>query len=75
MLHNKEQFALQSTEQFTVQPSVHPTVHSNCVYGVTVLAIVAIRVYVSFSYNAFQPKNKKLINEKQDQPPKRRHTL
>ena len=53
ILHNKEQFALQSTEQSTVQPSVHPTVHSNCFYGVTVLAIVVIGVYVSFAYNAF----------------------
>ena len=43
------------------------------VYGVGILAVLAIGVCVFFTYNTFQPK--KLINEKQDQPPQRRHIL
>ena len=43
------------------------------VYGVGILAVLAIGVCVFFTYNTFQPK--KLINEKQDQPPKRHHML
>ena len=42
------------------------------VYGVGMLAVLAIGVCVFFAYNTF-PKNEKLVNEKQDQPPKRRH--
>ena len=38
-------------------------------------AVFAIGVCVFFAYNTFQPKNEKLVNEKQDQPPKRRHML
>ena len=69
ILRNKEQFTGQSTEQ----PSVQSTVQSNYVYGVGILAVVVIGVCVFFAYNTFQPK--KLVNEKQDQPPKRRHML
>ena len=43
------------------------------VYGAGILAVLVIGVCVFFTYNTFQPK--KLINEKQDQPPKRRHLL
>ena len=43
------------------------------VYGVGMLAVYAIGVCVIFAYSTLQPK--KLINEKQDQPPKRRHML
>ena len=43
------------------------------VYGVGILAFLAIGVCVFFVYFTFQPK--KLINEKQDQQPKRRHML
>ena len=44
------------------------------------MALVYLRslplVYVYFfTYNTFQPKNKKQVNEKKDQPPKRRHML
>ena len=49
--------------------------NDNYVYGVGILAVLAIGVCVFFTYNTFQPKNKKLVNEKQDQPPKRRHML
>ena len=45
------------------------------VYGVGMLAVLAIGVCVFFAYNTFQSKNKKLVNEKQDQLPKRRHML
>ena len=45
------------------------------VYGVGMLAVLAIAVCIFFAYNTFQPKSKKLFNEKQDQPPKRRHLL
>ena len=44
------------------------------VYSVSMLAVLAIGVCVFFAYNTF-PKNKNLVNEKQDQPPKRRHML
>ena len=77
ILCNKEQSTVQSTEQSSVQsteqPSVQSTVQSNYVYGVGILAVVVIGVCVFFAYNTFQPK--KLVNEKQDQPPKRRHML
>ena len=45
------------------------------VYGVGILAVFAIGVCALFAFNTFQPKNKKLINGKQDQPPIRRHLL
>ena len=43
------------------------------VYGVGILAVLAIGVCVFFAYNTSE--NKKQANEKQDQPPKRRHML
>ena len=45
------------------------------VYGVGMLAVLAIGVCVFFTYNTSQAENKKLVNEKQDQPPKRCHML
>ena len=53
------------------------TIRSNDtnVYGVGILAILAMGVCVFFTYNTFQRKNKKLVNEKQDQPPKQLHML
>ena len=44
------------------------------VYGVGILAVLAIGVCVFFTYNNF-PKSKKQANEKQGQPPKRRYVL
>ena len=44
-------------------------------YGVGILAVLVIGVCVIFAYNTFQSKNKKLVNEKQDQPPKRFHAF
>ena len=85
ILHNKEQSAVQPTEQSTVQstvqsieqPSVQSTVQliDTYAYGVGILAVLAIGVCVFFAYNTFQPKNKKQANEKQNQPPKRRHVF
>ena len=60
ILCNKEQSTVQSTEQ----PSVQSTVHSNYVFSAGIIAVVAIVVCVFFAYNTFQPK--KLINEKKD---------
>ena len=88
ILRNKEQSTAQSTEQSSVQPTVQSTVQSTVksteqpsvqsngayLYGVGILVVLAIGVYVFFAYNTF-PKYKKLVNEKQDQPPKRRHML
>ena len=85
ILCNKEQPTVQSTEQSTkqstvhslVQPSVQSTVQSNdaYVYGVGILAVLSIDVCVFLAYNTFQRKDKKLANEKKDQPPKRRLML
>ena len=68
ILRNKEHSTGQSTEQ--------PSVQSNdtYIYGVGILAVLAIGVCVFFAYNTSQV-SKKLVNEKQDQPPKRRHVL
>ena len=74
-MRNKEQSTEQSTVQPSVQPSVQSAVQSNYVYGVGILAVLAICVCVFFAYNASQAKNKKLVNEKQNQPPKPRHLL
>ena len=65
ILRNKEQ----STEQSSVQSSVQSTVQSNdtYIYGVGMLAVLAIGVYVFFAYNTFS-KNKKQANEKKYQP-------
>ena len=65
ILHSKEQSAVQSTVQS----------NDTYAYGVGILAALAIGVCVFFAYNTFQPKNKKLVDKKQDQPPKRRHML
>ena len=43
------------------------------IYGVGMLAVLAIGLSIFFAYNTFQPKNKKPVNEKQDQPTKQRH--
>ena len=75
ILSNKEQSTVQSTEQSTEQSSVQSTVQSDYVYCVGILAVLVIGVCVFFTYNTFQPKTKKLINEKQSQPLKRCHML
>ena len=59
-------------------PPTHPQItkpNDTYVYGFGILAAIAIGACLFFVYNTFQPKNNKLINEKQDQPPKRRHML
>ena len=42
------------------------------VYGFGILAVLAIGVCVFFAYNTFPPNNKKLVSERQDQPPVKR---
>ena len=81
ILHSKEQSteqqpvqsSVQSSVQQPVQPALQSTVRSNdtYVYGVGMLAVLSIGVCVIFACNTFQTK--KIINEKQDQPPKRLH--
>ena len=45
------------------------------IYGVGILAVLAMGVCVFFAYNTSQTANKKQVNEKQDQLPKRCHML
>ena len=45
------------------------------VYGVGILPVLAIGVCVFFTYNTSQTANKKQVNEKQQQPPKRGNML
>ena len=69
LMKKRKEETLRSKEQSTEQPSVRSTVRSNdsYVYGVGILAVDAIDVCVFFAYNTSQAK--KLVNEKQDQPP------
>ena len=69
--HNKEQSTVPSTEQSSVQSTVQS--NNTYVYGVDMLAVLAIDVCEIFTYNTSQAK--KQANEKKDQPPKRRHML
>ena len=64
-----------SATNIAINPTAGPTTRPNdtYVYGVGILAVLAIGVCVFFAYNTFQLKNKKLVNEKQDQTPKRHH--
>ena len=66
-----------STSSSTGNPTPSHATRSNdsYVYGVSILAVLAVGVCVLFAYNTFQPKNKKQANEKKDEPPKRRHML
>ena len=66
-----------STSSSTCDPTLSTssyTTRSNdtYVYVVGMLAVLAIGVCVFFPYNTFP---KKLVNEKQDQPPKKGHML
>ena len=45
------------------------------IYGVGILAVLAMGACVFFAYNTSQTTNKKQVNEKQDKPPKRCHML
>ena len=59
------QSSVQSSVQQPVQPAVQSTVRSNdtYVYGVGMLAVVAIGVCIFFAYNNSQGKNKKTTNQ------------
>ena len=62
------QSTVQPTELSTVQSPVQCTVQSTVqlndtyVYGVGIIAVLAIVVCVRFAYNTVQPKNKKQAN-------------
>ena len=79
-VQSTEQSTVQSTEQSSVQSTEQPTEQSSLqsnntyIYGVGIVAVLAIGVCVFFAYSTFS-KNKKFINEKKDQPPKRCHML
>ena len=61
-----------SIDNSTPSTPPHTTrLNDSYIYGVGIVAVLAICVCVFFEYNTF-PKNKKLINETKDQPPKRR---
>ena len=72
-VQSTEQTSVQSTLQSTEQPSVHS--NGAYIHGVGILFVLAIGVSLFFTYDTFQPKNKKLVNEKKNQPPKRLHML
>ena len=56
-----------TTSTATTRPS------DTYIYGVGILAVLVITICVYFTYNSSQVTNKKNINGKQDQPPKRLH--
>ena len=56
------------------KPSNTTRSNDTYVYGVGMLAVLAIGVCISFVYNTSQA-SKKLVNEKQDEPPKGHHML
>ena len=65
-----------STGNSTSSALSHATRSSDTyIYGVGILAVLAIGVCVFFACNTFHAKNIKRVNQKQDQPPKRRHIL
>ena len=64
-----------SNETTSVTNSATTRSNDTYVYGVGILAVLAIGVCVFFAYNASQAKNKKPVNGKQDQQPKRRPML
>ena len=73
-VQSTEQSTVQSIAQSTEQSTVQSTVQSNdtYVYGIGILAVLAIGVCVLFAYNTFP---KKQASEKKYQPPKRRPML
>ena len=66
-----------STGKSTPSTPSHATRSSDTyVYGVGILTVLAIGIYVFFfAYNTSRTENKNLVNEKQDQQPKRRNML
>ena len=58
-----------TTSTATTRPS------DTYIYGVGILAALVITICVFFTYNSSRVTNKKNVNGKQDQPPKRLHML
>ena len=93
ILHNKEQSIEQGKEQSTEQGKEQSTVqgkeqstkqgkeqstNNTYVYGVGMLALLAIGVCVFVAYNTFpkkQANSRSTDQHEQKQPPKRRHML
>ena len=76
ILEDNQLFTSSSTNNSTPSTPSHPARYRDTyVYRVGILVVLAIAVCVFFPYNTSLAKNKKLVNEKQDQPPKRRHML
>ena len=83
--HSKEQGTEQNTEQSTEQNTEQSTeqgkeqsTNNTYVYGVGMLALLAIGVCVFYAYNFFpkkQANNCSTDQHEQEQPPKRRHML
>ena len=71
---NETTSATNNSSNETTSLTITATTRSNdtYVYCVGILAVLTIGVCVFFAYNTFQSK---IVNEKQDQPPKRRHML
>ena len=55
--------------------TTNTTTSDTYIYGVGILAVLAIGVCIFFAYNISQAANKKQVNEKQDELPERRHML
>ena len=64
-----------SNETTSITNTTTTRLNDTYVYGVGIIGVFAVSFCVFFAYNTFQPKNKTLINEKKDQPAKRRHKL
>ena len=62
-----------STSNTTTTTTTPTRSNATYVYGVGMLAVLAIGVCVIFAYKTSQAENKKQVNKKQDQPPKRCH--
>ena len=56
-----------SNESTSVTNTATARSNDTYVYGVGILSVLAIGACVFFAYNTF-PKNKKQVNEKEDQP-------
>ena len=59
ILRKKEQSTVQSTEQYTEQPTVQSTIQPNdtYIYGVGMLAVLAIGICVFYKYNSNYQKD------------------
>ena len=73
LMKKRKEEILRNKEQSTEQPTVQSTVQSNgaYIYGVVILAVLAIGVCVFFTYN----KKAEQVMHEEPIKPKRRHML